>query len=583
MEQAVSGGNAQLLKSQHYTTWQLIKIFWQSENKFWAYLFSFFMVSLTIIMVGFDVAFNYWYNYFYDALQAYNMQAAVRLLVLFFILAAFYIIVAVYRYYLSQLFALRWRRWLTNQFINRWMQKRGYYYLEMFDERTDNPDQRIQDDVNGLISNSISLTLGLVSAVTTFPAFVYILWSLSGVLTIPLGPLGEFHIYGYLVWVGLIYNLIGTFITFKIGRPLVNLNFEQQQREATFRFSAIDLRSHAEQVALYRGESHQKSILNFHFSRVLENWYAIILRQKKLLWFTGGFNQVAVLLPLLIALPNYFRKVFMLGGLMQSLRAFSQVQDSLSYFVGAFTQIAEWRAISQRLVTFLNHMSDAEMNAEKSNRIQFRTHAENAIEVKGLNIATATHDPLLNAINKRFVQGKSYVIKGESGIGKSTFLRTLAGVWPYAAGDVIMPENKNIMFLPQKPYMPMGTLAEAVLFPDKTDPAMESQLESVMRDCHLEQFIPRLRETAHWSEILSPGEQQRIAFARVLLHKPDWVFLDESTSMLDVANESHLYRLIRERLPNCSIISVGHHASVDEHHDEILNMTQFSPRVHAMA
>lgn len=582
MEQDVNGG-VQLLKSQQYTTWQLIKIFWQSENKFWAYSFSIFMVSLTILMVGFDVAFNYWYNYFYDALQEYNMQSAVRLLVFFFVLAAFYIVVAVYRYYLSQLFALRWRRWLTNQFINRWMQKRGYYYLEMFDERTDNPDQRIQDDVNGLISNSISLTLGLVSAVTTFPAFVYILWSLSGVLTIPLGPLGEFHVYGYLVWVGLLYNLIGTFITFKIGRPLVNLNFEQQQREATFRFSAIDLRSHAEQVALYRGESHQKSILNFHFLRVLENWYAIILRQKKLLWFTGGFNQVAVLLPLLIALPNYFRKVFMLGGLMQSLRAFSQVQDSLSYFVGAFTQIAEWRAISQRLVTFLNHMNDAETNAEKSNRIQFKTHAENSIEVKGLNIDTATHNPLLSAINKRFVQGKNYVIKGESGIGKSTFVRTLAGVWPYAAGDILMPENKNIMFLPQKPYMPMGTLAEAILFPDKTDPTMESQLENVMRDCHLESFIPRLRETAHWSEILSPGEQQRIAFARVLLHKPDWVFLDESTSMLDTANETHLYRLIRERLPNCSIISVGHHASVDEHHDEVLNVTQYSPKAPAMA
>lgn len=583
MEQDIQGGRSQLLQPRHYTTWQLVKIFWQSEHKVWAYLFSLFMVSLTILMVGFDVAFNYWYNYFYDALQAYNGATAARLLVLFFIMAAFYIIVAVYRYYLSQLFALRWRRWLTDQFINRWMQKRGYYYLEMFDERTDNPDQRIQDDVNGLISNSISLTLGLISAVTTFPAFVYILWSLSGVITIPLGPLGEFHVYGYLVWVGLLYNIIGTYLTFKIGRPLIKLNFEQQQREATFRFSAIDLRSHAEQVALYRGEDHQKNILNFHFLRVLENWYAIILRQKKLLWFTGGFNQVAVLLPLLIALPNYFRKVFMLGGLMQSLRAFGQVQDSLSYFVGAFTQIAEWRAICERLVTFLNHMNDAEMNAEHSNRIKFHTHADNSIEVKGLNIDTATHNPLLSAINKRFMQGKSYVIKGESGIGKSTFIRTLAGVWPYASGEVVMPENKNIMYLPQKPYMPMGTLAEAILFPDKSDPELERQLESVMRDCHLESFIPRLHETAHWSEILSPGEQQRIAFARVLLHKPDWVFLDESTSMLDIANETHLYRLIRERLPNCAIISVGHHASVDEHHDEILNMTQFSPRVHAMA
>ncbi|VVC74891.1 Vitamin B12 transport ATP-binding protein BacA [Aquicella siphonis] len=575
MELFSEKGSPLMLESRHYTTWELIKAYWHSQYKLSAYLFFTIIIFLTIVLVGFDVVFNYWYNYFYDALQAYNMHAAVRLLVFFFILAAFNIVVAVYRYYLSQIFALRWRRWLTEQMIGRWLEKRGYYYLETFDVKTDNPDQRIQDDVNGLISNSISLTVGLVGAVTTFPAFIYILWTLSGVLSIPLGSLGTIHIHGYLVWVGLLYNLIGTLLTFKIGYPLVGLNFEQQQREATFRFSAIDLRSHAEQVALYRGEDHQKSILNFHFFRVLENWYAIILRQKLLLWFTGGFNQAAVLLPLIVALPNYFTKVFLLGGLMQSLRAFGNVQESLSYLVNSYTQIAEWRAISQRLTTFVNHLKEAEMNAEQADHVVFRERPENAIKVKDLTIKTTHDNTLLTAIDENFVHGTNYVIKGESGIGKSTFIRAIAGVWPFASGEVTFPENKRVMYLPQKPYMPIGTLAEAILFPDKKDPELEKNIETVLHDCHLDGLIPRLSEVAHWSEQLSPGEQQRVAFARVLLHKPDWVFLDESTSMLDLANEAHLYKILRERLPDCSVVSVGHHPSVDAFHDQVVNMSKY--------
>jgi putative ATP-binding cassette transporter len=583
MDLRVNDQSKLLIETHGYTTWGLIKLFWQSEYKRWAYLFFAALVVLSIVLVGFDVAFTYWYNYFYDALQAYDSAGVIRYLGVFVILATGNIIIAVYRYYLSQLFALRWRNWLTTQLINRWLQKRGYYYLEMFDAHTDNPDQRIQDDVNGLITNFISLTLGLISAVTTFPAFIYILWTLSGVITIPLGSFGVINIHGYLVWVSILYNIVGTWVTFKIGYPLVKLNFDQQQLEATFRFSAIDLRSHAEQVALYQGEQHQKSILNKHFFHVLQNWLEIVLRQKKLLWFTAGFNQAAVLLPLLAALPNYFRKVFMLGGLMQSLRAFGQIQESLSYFVNAYTQLAQWQAICDRLTSFINHLHHAEANAEQAKNVQFHQQTNDALSVKNFSIQSYNNKPLLSDINFDFQKGQHYVIKGESGLGKSTFIRAIAGVWPYASGQVFFPEGQSIMYLPQKPYMPMGTLAEAVMFPDKHNPELESQLENVLRACNLEAFIPRLHETAHWSEQLSPGEQQRIAFARVLLHKPDWVFLDESTSMLDTANESRLYHLIREQLPQCTMISVGHHASVDAFHDHILNLSKYSQQASVMA
>jgi putative ATP-binding cassette transporter len=562
------------------TAWQLIKSYWQSDQRLPAYLFFSIVMVMTVSLVGLDVVFNYWYNYFYDALQAYDQHGVIRLLVVFCMIAAFYIVLAVYRYYISQLFGLRWRRWLTEQFVGRWLQKRSYYLLENFDEKTDNPDQRIQEDVSSLINFSIDLSMGLIGAITTFIAFIYILWQLSGELTLSLGRFGTFHIPGYLVWVGVLYALIGTLLAFKIGRPLVPLNFEQQRREATFRFAAVDLRTHAENVALYRGERNQQSILYRLFGRVLDNWYFIILRQKVLLWFSAGYNQVSVLLPLVVALPNYFDKVFLLGGLIQSLQAFGRVQDSLSFVVNSYPRIAEWQAVAQRLTTFVNHISDAEEKAEKENHLKFRKQPEKTIAVSGVTIHTPRKELLLQNITENFVHGNNYLIKGDSGIGKSTFIRALAGIWPYAAGEVTFPEQQRVMYLPQRPYMPIGTLEEAILFPNHAEKELSAKLESVMRDCNLESFIPRLRETASWSEQLSPGEQQRIAFARVLLHKPDWVFMDESTSMLDVPNEAALYSILKKMLPNCSVVSVGHRPTLESYHDHVIDMRKYS--VHAI-
>lgn len=569
---------SQFSHSHPCTAWQLIKSYWQSDQRLPAYLFFTIVMVMTVSLVALDVVFNYWYNYFYDALQAYDKHGVIRLLAAFCLIALFYIVLAVYRYYISQLFGLRWRRWLTEQFVGRWLQKRSYYLLESFDEKTDNPDQRIQEDVGSLINFSIDLSMGLIGAITTFIAFIYILWQLSGELTVPLGKLGTFHVQGYLVWVGVAYALVGTILTFKIGRPLVPLNFEQQRREANFRYAAVDLRSHAENVALYKGERHQKSVLYRLFGRLLDNWYVIILRQKVLLWFSAGYNQISVLLPLVVALPNYFDKVFLLGGLIQSLQAFRSVQDSLSFLVNSYPRIAEWQAVAQRLTTFVNHISDAEEKAEKENHLTFRKHQEQKITVRGVTIHTPRKELLLENVTENFSHGRYYLIKGESGIGKSTFLRTLAGIWPYASGEVLFPEHQRIMYLPQKPYMPIGTLAEAILFPNHSQKELEARLEEVMRHCHLESFIPRLREAATWSEKLSPGEQQRIAFARVLIHKPDWVFMDESTSMLDAANETALYGVLKQHLPTCSVISVGHRSSLEALHDEVINMEKYASR-----
>lgn len=576
MEQVQEAYTDQLLGTRYFTISRLLKVYWQSEERLRAYFYFGVILLMTVIMVGLDVAFSYWSNYFYDALQAYDKQATIYLIFVFCGLATVNVLFAVYRYYLSQKFALRWRSWLTNQFIERWLDHRSYYYMENFEEQTDNPDQRIQEDVGLFVVNFINLTMGLISATTTFFAFIYVLWQLSGIFTLSLGSLGTFALPGYLVWVSVIYAAIGTWITIKVGWPLVSLHFEQQRREANFRFAAIDLRSHAEHVALYNGEQQQKGILHRLFGNVLINWYAIIIRQKTLLWFTASYGQAGVLLPLLVAVPNYFGKVFKLGGLMQTLRAFTYVQDSLSFIVNSYTTIAEWQATAQRLTTFLNHLTEVEENASAHDHLRIREQKQDTIVANNISITTPKEIPLLQNVQLQMQHGQHYLIKGASGIGKSTFIRVLAGIWPYASGELILPEKKQLMYLPQKPYMPIGTLEEAIIFPNPSHPQQLEKIQQILRDCHLEHLIPQLKVHATWSQQLSPGEQQRIAFARILLHQPDWVFLDESTSMLDVANEKSLYALLREKLPTCSIVSIGHRPTLEAYHDQVIDMERFA-------
>jgi vitamin B12/bleomycin/antimicrobial peptide transport system ATP-binding/permease protein len=563
------------LSAKQYNAWSLVKAYWQSEQRLFAYISLVFVLFMTIALVALEVLLNYWYNYFYDALQAYNKTNVLDLLWVFMLLASVIIIFAVYRYYAQAYLGLRWRRWMTDQFLNRWLEHRSYYYLETFDEQTDNPDQRIQEDIGSLVNTALSLLIGLIGAVTTFFAFIYILWTLSGVISIPLGVMGTLHIPGYLAWVGIIYALLGTYFTFKIGYPLVSLNFEQQRREADFRYAEVDLRKHAEDVALYHGEHHQKNILGRLFNRVIENWYLIILRQKVVLWFTAGYNQVSVILPLMVALPNYFSKIFKLGGLIQTLRAFSNVQEALSFFVNSYTQIAEWRAVIQRLTTFINHMYEVEKNAETSNHFVIKRIDQEKISLRNVEIRTPRGEKLLTGINEEFIYGKNYVITGVSGIGKSTLIRIISGIWPFGSGEIDLPMNQKIMYLPQKSFMPLGTLEEALLFPDNIRSQSKEKLKAWLHEFGLGELAFRLNEVSLWSQQLSPGEQQRIAFIRILIHKPQWVFLDEGTSALDLESEKKVFQLLQSHLPQCSIVSVGHRPSLNAYHDKVIELEQY--------
>jgi len=317
-------------------------------------------------------------------------------------------------------------------------------------------------------------------------------------------------------------------------------------------------------------------VLHRIFASVLDNWYAIILRQKLLLWFTAGYNQVSVILPLMAALPNYFNKVFKLGGLIQTLSAFGRIQDALSFIVNSYTTIAEWQAVMRRLLTFLNHVYEVEQDALKNNHFSFSVTPQHHITTQGLTIFTPNGEKLMENVTETFVHGQHYWIKGNSGLGKSTFVRALAGIWPYGSGKISFPESQSVMYIPQRSYMPLGSLQDALLFPNNKPPVSDSELKQLLLDCDLPNLVNELDHVTTWSEHLSPGELQRIAFVRVFLQKPDWVFLDEFTSALDLMHEEQLYRLLRERLPNCSLVSIGHRPSLDDYHDHQIDLSTYA-------
>ena len=552
--------------------WSLIKPFWRSLQSKVALPLLVAVVGLNLGEVYISVLLNKWNNDFYNSLQAADKDAFFKSLWLFSVLVFSAVAVGVYKIYLNQMLQLRWRRWLTNNFMQRWLQDHNHYRMRLSGQSSDNPDQRISDDVDQFISLTLGLSLGLLSAVVTLFSFLMMLWNLSGVLTVPLGTLGSFDVPGYLVWTALLYSLAGTLITAKVGKPLIGLNFDQQHYEANFRFSLMHLRVNSEPVAFYNGEPVELKTFTSRFSDIVRNTLGIMKRQKKLTWFTSFYYQIAIIFPFLVAAPRFFAKQIQLGGLMQTASAFRQVQESFSYIISAYSSIATWQAVVQRLTGFDADIAHATQAAHDPNIFKPHRAAQVDITAQGLTVLLPDGTPLWNAIDLTIHSGDSILIKGPSGSGKSTLLRTLAGLWPYATGDIRVPDQAKLFFLPQSPYLPLGTLRQIMNYPESAVYSSHEELQDVLTVCHLNNYLSRLDEIGQWSHILSPGEQQRIAFARTLLAKPDFIFLDEATSALDEATETYLYQLLKQRLPDAAIISVGHRNTLDGLHETTLDL-----------
>ena len=554
----------------------LITPYWNSEEKKSARLYLAAIITLTIAAVYMTLLLNEWFNSFYSALQNYDSDAVYRGLLRFTGLAFAHIAFAVYSYYLQQRLALRWRKWMTKNYLAKWTGQQMYYRLEMFSQGTaDNPDQRISEDINLFTARTLSFMSGLLRSATTIVCFIFVLWNLSEILSFSAAG-QEFHIYGYLVWTALAYSVLGTWITHKVGHRLVSLNYLQQKLEADFRFSMVRLRETAESVAFYNGAAKEEAFLSNRFMTLLRNTLFIIKKQKQLSWLTNSYAQIAIIFPFVVAVPRYLSQNISLGGLMQIANCFGKVQDAMSYFVDVYASLAEWQSCAERLLSFDKHIEAIEKETEEKSGNLVREETPDRLRLTDITISVPAMDEnkrtreIISSASCSIKAGEHVILKGPSGSGKSTLLRTLAGFWPYVKGHISMPAPSEMMFIPQKPYIPMGTSAEAASYPLET--ADEEILSPLLVECGLSHLMEKTDTEADWSHILSLGEQQKLAFVRVFLRKPKWVFLDEATSAMDEETEEKMYRLLTA-LPGTTVISIGHRSTLDKWHDRVLRIT----------
>ena len=551
--------------------WDLAWPYWNSEEKWTARGLLLAVVALNLITVALNVRLNSWNNDFYDALQQYNWPEFWRQFAIFGIIAFSLIVVAVYSLYLRQILHIRWRRWLTDRLLRNWLDNQSYYRMQLNQAATDNPDQRIQEDLDRFATITLALSLGLLSSCVTLASFITILWTLSGALTIPLGGL-TITVPGYMVFAALIYAVAGTLITRWIGYPLIRLNFDQQRFEADFRFSMVRLRENAENVAFYSGEGRELETFQTRFARIVANWWGIIRRRKKLTWFTTGYSQLAIIFPFVVAAPRYFDKAIQLGGLMQISSAFNQVQDALSFIITSYTEIAEYQSVVQRLSGFREKLDEIAAAQKAPQPIALERGGE-GVEVSRLDLELPEGELLRANISLAASPGEALLITDASGLGKSTLLRAIAGLWPFGRGRIRVGDGR-CLFLPQRPYLPLGSLADALAYPRSAAELTPGSVADALCAVGLPELVDRLDEEANWAQRLSIGEQQRVAFARVLLVRPQVVFLDEATSALDEAAEMSLYRLLREAPWHPTIVSVGHHGNLRRFHDIVLDLVR---------
>jgi putative ATP-binding cassette transporter len=552
-----------------HDAWALTRPYWVSEERGRGLVLLVAVIVLNLSLVGMTVVLTYWQRAFYNTLEQKDAATFWSLLFLggeadgtwfpgFSLLAAAYILIAVYQLYLRQALQIRWRRWLTRDYLDRWLADRAYYRIALTDPATDNPDQRVADDLRLFVDDTLTLGLGLMNSVVTLLSFILVLWSLSG----PLEVFG-ITIPGYMVWVAILYSALGTWIAHLIGRPLIRLNFLQQRVEADFRYALVRLRDNVEGVALHQGEADEKRGLLARFQALTENWWAIMTATKRLTFFTAGFTQVASIFPIVVAAPAYFAGRIPLGGLIQTSSAFGQVQGALSWFVDNYARLTEWRATVERLTGFRRAIEAARVATDGVRAVP---GAEPAVVLEDVTISLPGGRVLLKDASLRLEKGEAVLITGASGSGKSTLFRALAGIWPFGRGTTHIPDGARALFLPQRAYLPLGSLRRAVCYPLDATSMPDEAVREALSAAGLPHLLDRLDEEDAWDRRLSGGEQQRLAIARALLVKPDFLFLDEATASLDPAGEEALYRLVAERLPGTAVLSIAHRPAVAQFH-----------------
>ena len=565
------------IRSTLTAVWRISAPYFNSDDKWAGRGLLAAVISIELATVYLTVLFNKWNNVFYNALQERNQAVFTYQIGYFCVLAAFWVGLKVYQLYLNQWLQIRWRNWMTNRYLGGWLHDANHYRMQLLGDAADNPDQRIADDTQRFVEQTLALGIGLLSAVVTLASFIFILWVLSN--EAPLHLFGrDIPIPGYLVWAALIYALLGTILTHLIGWPLVGLNFQQQRYEADFRFNLVRVRENSEQIALLRGEPVERARLRGRFGLVIQNWLAIMQRTKKLTAFTSSYSQASVIFPYVLIAPAYFAEKVQLGGMMQTLSAFTSVQDALSFFISAYRTLAEWQAVVARLSGFETAIEAADALALKDDTIHVAASDKAGIDLEKLVVSLPGAAPLVTADGFDIRRGERTLLTGPSGSGKSTLFRAIAGIWPFGKGSITIPAQANLMMLPQRPYFPVGSLMAAVAYPAEANAFGRTQIADALIAVGLPKLASRLDEEAHWNRMLSLGEQQRLGLARALLLKPQYLFLDEATASLDEPSEAALYRLIEEKLPATTIVSIGHRSTLEPFHQRQIVMSRDGDR-----